>query len=207
MVFFELRSFSLLRRDDSGTSFSMRHVQNVWNSVKQGWHLHPPPPKLGQPACPCCPHLPRVCRCALWQRAACSPVDLGNISASSSCWSVLKGGVQSCTAGWVCIESGGSPRTWHVPHSNCRHCWSSKDFPILCCLNLCLNIVYNKWIIALLSLMLALFIPKERMYWALNKCLLKFISLYGSEAPPLAVFLPGSSGAPLVGLAHTNTCS
>lgn len=55
--------------------------------------------------------------------------------------------------------------------------------------------------------MLALFIPKELMYWALNKCLLKFISLYGSEAAPLAVFHPGASGAPLMGLARTNTCS
>jgi len=44
--------------------------------------------------------------------AACSVPSSGlwcALSASSSCWSVSKGCLQSCTARWVCVPVGGAP--------------------------------------------------------------------------------------------------
>lgn len=55
-------------------------------------------------------------------------------------------GGQSCTAGWVCVQSGAVQEHGMSPPANIDPVSQPKIFLILCCLNLCLTIVYNKWI-------------------------------------------------------------
>lgn len=106
-------------------------------------------------------------------------------------------------------KGGGSPRTWSVSPRECRYCWSAKDFPVLCCLNVCLNIVYNKRIKWLLLPSRLLFFSKERVSGVLGECVLCFISLHCWEAAPLAVLFPGgpsstSSSGPDKEVSHTD---
>lgn len=43
-----------------------------------------------------------------------------------------------CSPEGLRVQSGMRSRTQHVCHGNCGCCGLAKDFPVLCCLNLCL---------------------------------------------------------------------
>lgn len=134
------------------------------------------------------------CRCAWWQRAVCSAADSGATFGRVSLLVCTEVGVQGCTAGWVCVQSGGVQERGVCPRKY-RHCWSAKDFPILCCLNVCLTIVHNKWVKWLFSLTPALFFSEELAHWVLRVCALHFTGWLAAASP--AALLPEAASAPL----------